>query len=168
MGRRLTRSCFLEPSLPSNRSGGLFLFAVDAELALGFSTHVVEVFNMTIRILSVDDSRLGRRIVAHQLEQDDYEVREAESGEQAVQMVADERPSCMLLDLQMPGMDGKEVLRTLKEKDLLGFPVVILTAEGGDDIRKDCLALGAFKVLAKGGSPDALREAVREALAATV
>jgi two-component system cell cycle response regulator DivK len=81
------------------------------------------------RILVVDDYPDGREMVAEYLNYHGFPIREARDGQEAIELAASWKPSVILMDLQMPGMDGWEVTRRLKAdahtKDIL---VVALTA----------------------------------------
>jgi DNA-binding response OmpR family regulator len=84
---------------------------------------------MAAKILVVDDSKLVTDIVKMRLEMYGYEVRLAHSGEEALASIASEMPDLLVLDVQMPGMDGYEVCRRLREdpkhEDLL---IIMLTS----------------------------------------
>ncbi len=98
---------------------------------------------MAKHILVVDDDALLRRSLAFNLEQAGFKASTAESGETALSQVQIERPDLVLLDISLPGMDGLDAMRRLK--DQLDLPVIFLTARrreldealglelGGDD-----------------------------------
>ncbi len=80
-------------------------------------------------VLVVDDSEVHRRVVRRMLEAEGWVVAEAENGRQALTAMRADRPTLILLDLQMPEVDGFEVLRELREDDdLCDIPVVVITA----------------------------------------
>jgi DNA-binding response OmpR family regulator len=84
---------------------------------------------MTSKILVVDDSKMVTDIVKMRLEMYGYEVRLAHSGEDALANIADDVPDLMVLDVQMPGMDGYEVCRRLRENpDLDDLLIIMLTS----------------------------------------
>src|SRR5262249_44717036 len=98
------------------------------------------------RILIADDqasSRLGFRAV---LEPAGYEVIEAGDGEQALKSLRDDPADVALLDSQMPGLDGLEVLRRLEDEGI-EVPVVVVTADGSIPIAIRAMELGAMDVL---------------------
>jgi signal transduction histidine kinase len=82
------------------------------------------------RILVVDDDALARRSLRAMLERSHYQVETAESGDEALQLLPGFRPDLVLLDIQMPVMDGLEVCRQIRDLpngDLL--PIIFLTAD---------------------------------------
>lgn len=84
---------------------------------------------MTHKILVVDDSKLITDIVKMRLEMFGYEVRLAGSGEEALTMIAEEVPDLMVLDVQMPGIDGFEVCRRVRSKpELDELRIIMLTS----------------------------------------
>jgi two-component system cell cycle response regulator len=89
---------------------------------------------MPAKILTVDDSKTIRLIIARAFRRFDCLVLEAANGAEALVVAAAEKPDLIILDLNMPVMDGYEALVRLKEDpDLKGIPVVMLTAESGRD-----------------------------------
>jgi DNA-binding NtrC family response regulator len=83
-------------------------------------------------------------------------------GEQALQMMEGEIPDVMVLDLRMPGLDGMEVLRRVKNT----YPqveVIIMTGHGSDEDEEEALRLGAFDYLRKPVDINNLMETVRRA-----
>ncbi|MCG8352043.1 MAG: response regulator [Chloroflexales bacterium] len=84
------------------------------------------------RILVVDDSKLVTDIVKMRLEMCGYSVRLAYSGEQALLSVAEEIPDLIVLDVQMPGMDGYEVCRQLRDNPMLDDMRIIMLTSSDD------------------------------------
>lgn len=87
---------------------------------------------MASKILVVDDSRLVTDIVKHRLEMFGFEVRLAYNGEQALAAVADDPPDLMVLDVNMPGIDGYEVCRRLRENPQLDDLRIIMLTSSDD------------------------------------
>jgi DNA-binding response OmpR family regulator len=115
-------------------------------------------------ILIVDDEphvRLGFRTA---LETSGYAVDEAEDGPSALDRLERSPASLVLLDLKMPGLDGMEVLRRLRETGN-GVPVVIITAHGSIPDAVAAIKLGAIDFLSKPLTPKDLRRVVAEVLA---
>jgi DNA-binding response OmpR family regulator len=81
---------------------------------------------MAKKLLLVDDDALMRRSLAFNLERSSYSVQTAATAEDALEIVHQNRPDLILLDIGLPGMDGLEALRKLRDE--LGIPVILLTA----------------------------------------
>ena len=97
-------------------------------------------------VLVVDDDDLVRKVVRAVLEADDYEVIEAPSGEIALQMLEDEKPQLVILDVMMPGLDGVEVCRQMEHD---GARVLMLTARDDVETEEASRAAGADDFLGK-------------------
>ncbi len=105
---------------------------------------------MTLKILTVDDSKAIRRIVTRALESYDCSVFEAENGAEGLVIAKKEMPDLIILDITMPVMDGTEMLRKLKkDPELRNIDVIMLTAEGGKGNVVEVLKLGAKDYLMK-------------------
>jgi adenylate cyclase len=84
-------------------------------------------------ILVVDDEEMNIRLVEAQLTSEEFEVRSAGSGEEALKRIAERPPDLILLDLRMPGMDGFEVCRRLRADPATAYlPVIMITASGNE------------------------------------
>lgn len=84
---------------------------------------------MRRRILVVEDNAKNLKLVRDVLEYAGYEVIAAESGERGLELAAEQTPDLVLMDLQLPGMDGNETLRRLRDDpDTKDVPVVAVTA----------------------------------------
>jgi chemosensory pili system protein ChpA (sensor histidine kinase/response regulator) len=104
----------------------------------------------TPTVLVVDDSLSVRRVVSRTLTQHGWHVQEARDGLQALSMLRESRPDIMLLDVEMPRMDGFELTTTLKRDDTLrDLPIVMLTSRGGDKHRQKAADLGVDAYLVK-------------------
>jgi DNA-binding response OmpR family regulator len=106
------------------------------------------------QILLVDDDALLRRSLAFNLEQNGFQVKTAASAEDALAIVRQERPDLVLLDIGLPGMDGLEALRLLREQDT--FPVIFLTARRRELDEILGLELGADDYITKPFNLDVL------------
>ena len=115
-------------------------------------------------ILIVDDSGFQRSFLSKALVEGGYDVLEAAGGDRALEMLAADRPDCILTDLIMPDMRGLVLLETLRQR-YSEIPVVVLTADIQEGVEARCLELGATRVLHKPVKPARLREAIAEALA---
>ena len=110
----------------------------------------------TIRMLVVDDEKNIRFTMSKSLEGLGAQIRTAVNGEEALGMLHDEEYSLVFLDLKLPGMDGLEVLRRIRE----GYPrirVVIISAHGSIGSAVDAMKLGAVDFIQKPFSPDEIR-----------
>ena len=117
------------------------------------------------RILVVDDEKLIRWSVGERLQRDGYEVLSAESGEEALELLAAQSPDLMLLDVRLPGIDGLETLqRALTQAPELA--VLMMSAHSTVDIAVDAMKHGAIDFLVKPFPFQALDAAVERALAA--
>ncbi|HVI75497.1 MAG TPA: sigma-54 dependent transcriptional regulator [Anaeromyxobacteraceae bacterium] len=117
----------------------------------------------TARILVVDDEKLIRWSVGERLQRDGYEVLAAESGEQALDLVAANAPDLMLLDVRLPGIDG---LTTLQRALSLHPEVTVLmmSAHSTVDIAVEAMKHGAIDFLVKPFPFQSLDAAVQRAL----
>jgi two-component system, NtrC family, response regulator AtoC len=105
------------------------------------------------RILLVDDEEIVRESLSGWLEKDGYTIGTAPDGLAGVKAVEDGRWSIMLVDLKMPGIDGLEVLRRVKEKNP-EIAVVIMTAYATVDTAVNAMKLGAFDYIVKPFDPE--------------
>jgi two-component system, NtrC family, sensor kinase len=117
------------------------------------------------RILAVDDSPTFLNAVTQELEREDYDVIQAQSGEEALRMLAAEPVDCILLDLVMPGMTGEEACRRIKSiPRCRDIPVMILTAHKDQEALLSCLRAGADDYIPKAVEFDVLKGRVRAQL----
>ena len=118
-------------------------------------------------ILVVDDEPDIRQLVQLNLELDGHRVLTAANGNDALAMLQGELPDVMLLDLNMPELDGWAVLQHIKEAgdaDINRIPVLMLTAYDTADNRVRGGIEGAIRYLTKPFSPMTLRDEIRDAL----
>ena len=101
-----------------------------------------------VNILIVDDEDMLRNLLKAELEQYQYMVDVAESGEIAIEKLHEKRFGLIILDIRMPGMDGLEVLKKIREQDLAD-KVIMLTGVDELKIARDSLQLGADDFLTK-------------------
>jgi DNA-binding response OmpR family regulator len=99
------------------------------------------------RILIVDDELSILKYLRANLEAEGYEVLMAMNGSQALQTLEAELPDLVVLDIMMPGMDGFEVCRRLREWSQL--PIIMLSARGDESDKVQCLDLGADDYVTK-------------------
>jgi len=120
---------------------------------------------MSKKILVVEDTEDNRQILRDLLGMAGYEMVEAQDGAQGVAMAAEHRPDLILMDIQMPVMDGYEATRRIKaDPALASIPVIAVTsyALSGDEAKTR--AAGCDGYIAKPYSPRQMLAAVREIL----
>jgi sigma-B regulation protein RsbU (phosphoserine phosphatase) len=117
------------------------------------------------RILIVDDSEMDRDILSRHLERQGHAVREASSGTAALDILARAETDLVLLDLMMPGFNGFQLLKTLKEDPALEeIPVIMLSAVEDPESIARCLELGAEDFISKTFDPILLKARVETTL----
>ncbi len=90
---------------------------------------------MAHKILVVDDEKEIRELLSIYLTEDGYEVIAASNGEEAIDLAQRERPQVILLDVKMPGLDGIETCKRLKQEERTQFiPVIMVTAYQDRDV----------------------------------
>ncbi|MBI3566088.1 MAG: response regulator [Elusimicrobia bacterium] len=118
-------------------------------------------------VLVVDDVSVNRMVAAASLKREGYRVLEAADGVEALATIARESPDVVILDLHMPGMDGEEVLRRLRDGRGPSAPaVVLMTALSEVESAAKAAELGVAAHLPKPFAPQALRDRVRGLLGA--
>jgi len=115
-----------------------------------------------IKLLIVDDETRFLNAIAQRLTKRGFDVRTAENGETAIGLARSEKFDIALLDLRMPGMDGGEVLRVLKEEHRF-LEAIILTGHGSLESAVELTKLGAFSYLPKPYELEKLIEVLKEA-----
>ena len=116
------------------------------------------------RILVVDDEAPVREVLTEYFATEGYDVEVAGSGIEALTAIRDGRADLVLLDVRMPGLDGVQVLRRIRELTE-SVPVIMVTANEDVGLAKETLKLGAFDYVAKPFDFDYLDRAVAAALA---
>ena len=102
--------------------------------------------NSHAEILIVDDDSTSRKILAHLLVAAGYKCRECEDGTKALQTIQERQPALLLLDFDMPGLNGAEVLKRLRSDNdpaVAQIPTIMLTAHGSEESEVRCLQAGA-------------------------
>jgi len=117
-----------------------------------------------IRLLIVDDEEPFLTALKERLEMRGFAVATAPGGAEALDLCEDDRFDLALVDLKMPGMDGKELLTRLKAAHEF-LEVIILTAHGTLGSAVECAKLGAFSYLPKPYELDELLAVLRDAYA---
>ncbi|NLX19843.1 MAG: response regulator [Desulfobulbus sp.] len=119
-------------------------------------------FQAPSRVLLVDDEREFVQTLSERLLLRDLGSAIAYDGESALEMVREDEPEVMILDLKMPGIDGIEVLKQVKATQP-EIEVIILTGHGNETDRETCMQLGAFAYLQKPVDIDILSETMKQA-----
>jgi len=114
-------------------------------------------------LLLVDDDAAFRTVMSAELSRSGYDVRTAASGEEALALCAQSEPQVILLDLQMPGLSGLDVLKTLRERKAPG-EIVMLTGHGSIDSAIEAIRIGAFDYVSKPCPLDELEVRIQRAL----
>jgi two-component system cell cycle response regulator DivK len=101
-------------------------------------------------ILLVEDNEVNRRLAGFLLRSHGYQVREATTAAAAFEMVDKERPDLIVMDIQLPGMDGLEVTRKLKEQPATAdIPVIAVTSYAMKGDREKAFAAGCAGYVTK-------------------
>ena len=110
-----------------------------------------------LRVLVADDSVVARMTTKHILEREGFDVIEATNGEHAIEIAERERPDLLLIDLNMPVMDGFQAIHFLRtHSKMTALPIIVITAEEGDSVERRVLELGANDYIIKGYEPAVL------------
>ncbi|HEY5997612.1 MAG TPA: response regulator, partial [Candidatus Deferrimicrobiaceae bacterium] len=115
------------------------------------------------KILVVDDERMIRWSIQQALSKDGHIVATVETGEEALAQAQDEPPDIVLLDITLPGIDGIEVLRRLKQNEP-SLTVVMITATEDLKVAVEAMRLGAYDYVSKPFDLDRLKVIVQNAL----
>ncbi|MET0630203.1 MAG: response regulator [Xanthobacteraceae bacterium] len=120
---------------------------------------------MTKRILVVEDQEDNRQILRDLLSNAGYEMIEAEDGQQALTQAAKHKPDLILMDIQLPLLDGYEATRRIKADPALNaIPIIVVTSYALSGDEEKAHAAGCDAYVAKPFSPRALLAKIREYL----
>lgn len=100
-------------------------------------------------VLVVDDSELNRLVLAKTVESLGTPAQQAGSGEAALEMLRETLPALILMDCEMPGMDGYQTTREIRAQLSRDVPIYAVTAAPDADIESRCVAAGMNGVIAK-------------------
>jgi CheY-like chemotaxis protein len=116
---------------------------------------------MSVKILVVDDLSDMRMLLGLTLKRNKWDVIEAHNGAEAIEVAKAELPHVILMDYDMPKMDGLEACSVLtKEAETSHIPIIIYTGYSASHVRDDALAVGASSFLIKPITPARLREEI--------
>ena len=139
--------------------------SVETQIGKGF--HKTDIyrkhdFEMPSKVLLVDDEREFVQTLSERLIMRDMGSAVAYDGESALNLIKEDEPEVIIVDLKMPGIDGFDVLRKVKETRP-EIEVIILTGHGNEEDRQSCLDLGAFAYLQKPLDINELSETIQKA-----
>ncbi len=118
--------------------------------------------NPSYTVLVVDDSTANRAYLSHILEEDGYRIIQAKSGEECIRLTAGDRPILILLDVVMPGIDGFETLKRLKEdRSTSRSSVIMLTSLDDQQSKLRAFEIGAVDYIVKSANEAEVRARVR-------
>ncbi|MBN8530484.1 MAG: response regulator [Alphaproteobacteria bacterium] len=118
---------------------------------------------MTKKVLAVDDSKTMREMVSFTLKGAGYEVMEAEDGKAALAMLGGVKVDAVITDLNMPNMNGFELIRALRADASYKFtPILMLTTESEGAKKEEGKSAGATGWIVKPFNPEKLVEVVRK------
>src|SRR6266705_1547063 len=134
-----------------------------------FSSESKEEMSKTSRaqILVVDDDAVSRKILARLLASAGYQCHECEDGTEALALVHAKQPSLLLLDFDMPGLNGTEVLESLRSDSdpaIAQIPAIMLTGHGSEESEVRCLQAGADDFVTKPVNAAVLRARIETQL----
>lgn len=115
------------------------------------------------KILVIDDEPINLRMASYVLSEKSYEVMEAESGAEGLALLREGEVDLVLLDIEMPGMNGIETLERIRREGF-GVPVIFLTASGDRKDVMEAVKLGAADYVIKPFMPSDLLGRVAKAL----
>lgn len=119
---------------------------------------------MEPKILIVDDQIGIRMLLTEVFKREGYKTYAAENGFKALEIVKTTPPDIAILDMKIPGMDGIEILKRIKELDE-NIKVIFMTAYGELDVLEEGKALGALKNFSKPFDIDEMKRVVKDILA---
>jgi len=114
-------------------------------------------------ILIIDDDTSLRRVLEYNLQEAGYSVAAAASGEEGLRLFDEAAPSLVISDMKMPGMDGIQVLKAIKQRSPETL-VIMITAFGTVDVAVEAMKAGAYDYITKPFNRDELRLTVAKAL----
>ncbi|QKS72784.1 response regulator [Paenalkalicoccus suaedae] len=116
---------------------------------------------MVEKLLVVDDQFGIRVLLKEVFQKDGYETFDASNGKTALEIIEQERPNLVLLDMKIPGMDGLEILREMRRQKL-DVDVIMMTAYGELEMINEAKSLGAMAHFSKPFDIDEVRTRIRD------
>ncbi|MGM7339223.1 response regulator, partial [Acinetobacter baumannii] len=119
-------------------------------------------------IMIVDDSVTVRKVTSRLLERQGYDVVTAKDGVDAIEQLENIKPDLMLLDIEMPRMDGFEVLNLVRHHDMHQYmPIIMITSRTGEKHRERAFSLGVSQYMGKPFQEEELLENIDALLVAS-
>ncbi|MBQ0799008.1 MAG: Hpt domain-containing protein [Porticoccaceae bacterium] len=116
-------------------------------------------------VMIVDDSVTVRKVTTRFLEREGYRVITAKDGVDALQVLQEETPDLMLLDIEMPRMDGFEVARQVRSSERLqDLPIIMITSRTGDKHREKAMSIGVNHYMGKPYQEEVLLSVIKDSL----
>jgi len=107
------------------------------------------------RILVIEDNETNMYLISFILKKTGYEVIEARSGEEGVELAIKEKPNLIIMDIQLPGIDGLEATQKIRESEADGeIPIIALTSYAMTVDREKSLAAGCTSYIEKPINPE--------------
>jgi Signal transduction histidine kinase len=132
------------------------VFVVELPFAKTVTTHTIDKptlelpdFDRSKMVLVVEDNLINRRLTTLMLQNNDIKFIEAENGEQAIQILKEQKVDLILMDLQMPVMDGYQATCIIREQLNIHIPIIATTAHALAEERERCFDLGVNDYLSK-------------------
>jgi len=119
--------------------------------------------SMRFKILVIDDEPILRDSLEVALKTSGYDVLTARTGEEGLERFQKENPDLVLLDHWLPGINGDEVLRRIKEEEL-EIPIIVMTAQGSIEMAVNLMKMGAFDFLVKPFELDQVEDLIKKGL----
>jgi len=136
------------------------------EAALAAAQNLVpsqEKLNQTPLVMVVDDSVTVRKVTSRLLERNGYDVITAKDGVDAITQLQECKPDVMLLDIEMPRMDGFEVATLVRHDDRLqDTPIIMITSRTGEKHRDRALSIGVNRYMGKPYQETVLLQTIEE------
>lgn len=113
--------------------------------------------------LIVDDSSFQRALIRGAIQSEGFKIIDANGGAEGLEMIASEKPDCIVMDLLMPKTNGTELLKIIRDK-WCTLPIIVLTSASKEKTREHRLKLGASEFMNKPLNRDELINAIKKAL----
>ena len=118
-----------------------------------------------IKILVVEDNKENMYLINRILKNGGYEVIEARSGEEGIELAAKEKPDMILMDIQLPGIDGLEATKRIRESEVdEKVPIIAITSYAMAGDREKILAAGCVGYIEKPIDPDTFIKEIKKHL----